>query len=74
MLAKCCKMWKIQPCKVGKFCILFYYIVRREISSLATEDIDHMFISSQYIEFCLPCSRPFARHLKDGEIFRIYEK
>ena len=25
LVAKYCKMWKIQSCKVGEFCILLYY-------------------------------------------------
>ena len=26
LVAKCCKVWKIQPCKVCKFCICLYYV------------------------------------------------
>ena len=45
-------------------------ITRRREDS---EDIDHYYSSflANRISFT---SRPFARHLKDGEIFRIYEK
>jgi hypothetical protein len=26
LVAKCCKAWKIYPCKVCKFCICLYYV------------------------------------------------